>query len=484
MKIKKPLCEAVFNYEKEKVYPLHTPGHKGGRGMDKSLLAALGKRAAAIDVSLMSELDDLHCPEGCLREAQDLAAELYGSDRCFFAVNGTTGAIHAMLISSLKPGEKVLIPRNAHRSVAGALVIGGLEAVFLPPEYDTFFGIDTQITAEAVTNALSSDPNIKAVLITSPNYYGMAADLKAIAEIAHSRGTVLLVDEAHGAHLGFSAALPPSALQCGADACAQSTHKTLGALTQCSMLHVQGERIDLQRVAAAMSLLTTTSPNYLLMASLDAARAQLAEKGAEMAEAALAVAEKLREALRSIEGLKILDSRILARSEVAAFDGTKVTVNVAGLGITGIEAGNILRENGLAVELVDRNNVLFLLTYADDNQEINSIIYKISEIFQKIKAQNKPKLPPAANCELPVAQQVLPPRQAFYVEAEEVAFCEAVGRISSEQISFYPPGIPVIIPGELVTKEILNYCQRMLALGLPVSGPIDGTLTKIQVVKQ
>ena len=484
MKINKPLCEAVFNYEKEKVYPLHTPGHKGGRGMDKSLLAALGKRAAAIDVSLMSELDDLHCPEGCLREAQELAAELYGSDGCFFAVNGTTGAIHAMLISALKPGEKVLIPRNAHRAVAGALVIGGREAIFLPPEYDESFGINTQITAEAVAKALTSDPNIKAVLITSPNYYGMAADLKAIAEIAHSRGAVLLVDEAHGAHLGFSEALPPSALQCGADACAQSTHKTLGALTQCSMLQVQGERIDVQRVAAAMSLLTTTSPNYLLMASLDAARAQLAEKGAEMAEAALAVAERLRESLRSVEGLEILDSRVLARSEVAAFDGTKVTVNVAGLGITGIEAGNILRENGLAVELVDRNNVLFLLTYADDNEEINSIINKITDVFQKIKNQNKPILQPSANYELPVAQQVLPPRQAFYAEAEDVAFCEAVGRISIEQISFYPPGIPVIIPGEMVTKEILNYCQRMLALGLPVSGPRDATLAKIQVVKQ
>ncbi|MHC1718264.1 MAG: aminotransferase class I/II-fold pyridoxal phosphate-dependent enzyme [Acidaminococcaceae bacterium] len=484
MKIEKPLCEAVFNYEEAKVYPLHTPGHKGGRGMDKSLLGALGKRAAAIDVSLMSELDDLHCPEGCLREAQSLAAELYGSDQCFFAVNGTTGAIHAMLISALKPGEKVLLPRNAHRSVAGALVIGDIEAVFLAPEYDDFFGINTQVTPEAVEQALAADPAIKAVLITSPNYYGLAADLKAIAEITHRRGAVLLVDEAHGAHLGFSEVLPPSALQCGADACAQSTHKTLGALTQCSMLHVKGERIDLQRVAAAMSLLTTTSPNYLLMISLDAARAQLAEKGAEMAEAALAVAERLRESLRSVQGLEILDASILARSEVAAFDGTKVTVNVAGLGITGIEAGKILRENGLAVELVDRNNVLFLLTYADDNQEINSIIYKITEIFQKIKAQNKPTLPPSANCELPVAQQVLPPRQAFYAEAEDVAFCEAVGRISIEQISFYPPGIPVIIPGELVTKEILTYCQRMLALGLPVSGPQDGTLTKIQVVKQ
>ena len=484
MKINKPLCEAVFNYEKAKVYPLHTPGHKGGRGLEKSLLAALGKRAAAIDVSLMSELDDIHCPEGCLREAQELAAQVYDSDRCFFAVNGTTVAIHAMLMGALKPGEKVLVPRNAHRAVAGALVLGGLEAVFLPPEYDDFFGINTQITPEAVEQALAADSDIKAVLVTSPNYYGLAADLKAIAEIAHSRGAVLLVDEAHGAHLGFSEALPPSALQCGADACAQSTHKTLGALTQCSMLHVKGQRIDQKKIASAMSLLTTTSPNYLLMASLDAARAQLAAGGAEMAEAALVVAEKLRYSLHDIGGLEVIDGSILERSEVAGFDGTKVTVNIAGLGITGIEAGDILRENGLAVELVDRNNVLFLLTYADDNEEIESIINKITDIFYMIKKQNKPPLALSNNCRMPVAQQILSARQAFYADTEAIAFSEAVGRICTEQISFYPPGIPVIIPGELVSKEILTYCQSMLALGLPVSGPQDGSLRKIQVVKQ
>lgn len=484
MKINQPLCEAVFNYEKAKVYPLHTPGHKGGRGMEKSLLAALGKRAAAIDVSLMSELDDIHCPEGCLREAQELAAQVYGSDRCFFAVNGTTVAIHAMLMGALKPGEKVLVPRNAHRAVAGGLVIGDIEAVFLAPEYDDFFGINTQVRPEAVEQALAADPDIKAVLITSPNYYGLAADLQAIAEIAHSRGAVLLVDEAHGAHLGFSEALPPSALQCGADACAQSTHKTLGALTQCSMLHVKGQRIEQKKIAAAMSLLTTTSPNYLLMASLDAARAQLAARGTEMAEAALAVAEKLRHSLCDIEGLEVLDSSILERSEVAAFDGTKVTVNVAGLGITGIEAGEILRENGLAVELVDRNNVLFLLTYADDNEEIESIINKITDIFCMIKKQNKPAMGLSNNCQMPVAQQILSARQAFYADTEDVSLCEAVDRICAEQISFYPPGIPVIIPGELVSEEIISYCRSMLALGLPVSGPQDGSLTKIQVVKQ
>ena len=483
MEIKKPLCEALFNYEKEKVYPLHTPGHKGGRGMDGALLAAFGEKAAAMDVSLMSELDDLHRPEGCLREAQSLAAELYGSDRCFFAVNGTTEAIHAMLISALKPGERLLIPRNAHRAVAGGLVLGGLEAAFLPPEYDDNFGISTQIDPEAIKKALEADAAIKAVLVTSPNYYGLAADIKAIAEIAHSHNAVLLVDEAHGAHLGFSTMLPPSALQCGADACAQSTHKTLGALTQCSMLQVQGGRIDLRKASAAMSLLTSTSPNYLLLASLDAARAQLAAQGKEMAEAALTVAARLRQSLKEIEGLELLDERIMSRKEVAGFDGTKVTVKVSGLGITGVEAGAVLRENGLAVELVDRNNVLFLLTYADSNPEFASVIQKINEVFRKIQKKKLPPLPSSIKYDLPAAQQLLPVREAFYAEAEEVGFLEAIGRIAAEQVSFYPPGIPVILPGEKLSAEIISYCQRMLALGLPVSGPQDASLAKIQVVK-
>ena len=232
-----PLVEAMLKYKNEDVYPMHTPGHKGGRGMEALLHQEMGA-SVRMDVSLMSELDDIHEPESYIKEAQELAARTYGSDACFWCVNGTSQAIHAMLMTALNPGEKLLLPRNAHRSVAGGLILGGIEAVYLQPEYSEEFGLMLQVAPAAIEAALAADSSIKAVLLTSPNYYGVAADVQAIADICHTHGAVLLVDEAHGPHLGFSEALPPSALQGGADACAQSTHKILGAMTQCSMLQV------------------------------------------------------------------------------------------------------------------------------------------------------------------------------------------------------------------------------------------------------
>ncbi|MFR4383956.1 MAG: aminotransferase class I/II-fold pyridoxal phosphate-dependent enzyme [Phascolarctobacterium sp.] len=241
-----PLVEAMLKYKADNVYPLHTPGHKGGRGMERLLRQELGG-SVAMDVSLMSELDDIHEPETYIKEAQELAAQTYGSDACFFAVNGTSQAIHAMLLTALNPGDKLFLPRNAHRSVAGGLVLGGIDVVYMYPEYNADFALQTQVTPQAVEAALEADSSIKAVLLTSPNYYGIAADVAKIAAICHAHNAVLLVDEAHGPHLGFSELLPPSALQCGADACAQSTHKIVGAMTQCSMLQVQGKNLDLQR---------------------------------------------------------------------------------------------------------------------------------------------------------------------------------------------------------------------------------------------
>ena len=258
-KISMPLIEAMLQYKSEDVYPLHTPGHKGGRGMQRLLRQELGA-SVQMDVSLMSELDDIHEPETYIKAAQELAAQTYGSDACFWAVNGTSQAIHAMLLTALNPGENLLLPRNAHRSVAGGLVLGGIEAVYLQPEYQPEFGIQMQVTVQQIEAALAQDSKIKAVLLTSPNYYGVAADVRAIADCCHAHNAVLLVDEAHGPHLGFSELLPPSALQCGADACAQSTHKILGAMTQCSMLHVQGARLDLQRAAEVMSILRLQAP--------------------------------------------------------------------------------------------------------------------------------------------------------------------------------------------------------------------------------
>jgi len=477
-KISMPLIEAMLQYKSEDVYPLHTPGHKGGRGMQRLLRQELGA-SVQMDVSLMSELDDIHEPETYIKEAQELAAQTYGSDVCFWAVNGTSQAIHAMLLTALNPGEKLLLPRNAHRSVAGGLVLGGIEAVYLQPEYQPEFGIQMQVTVQQIEAVLAQDSKIKAVLLTSPNYYGVAADVRAIADCCHAHNAVLLVDEAHGPHLGFSELLPPSALQCGADACAQSTHKILGAMTQCSMLHVQGARLDLQRAADVMSLLTTTSPNYLLMASLDAARAQVQVYGKEMAAAAVQAAAKLRSLCASYSGLRVMETADCGGLQL---DSTKVTVNFAAWGYTGVEVGELSREARVAVELVDAYNVLFLVTYADVTTDYDEALARIAAVLNKMQAQKRAPLQLAAAAKVPQTQAVLPLRDVFYRAKKAVPLAQAAGKICGEQVSFYPPGIPVLLPGELVTEEIIAYCRAQKELGLPVSGPADSSLQTIRVI--
>ncbi|MBQ9763628.1 MAG: aminotransferase class I/II-fold pyridoxal phosphate-dependent enzyme [Phascolarctobacterium sp.] len=478
--MKMPLIEAMLKYKQENIYPFHTPGHKGGRGMEQSLRSELGE-SVLMDVSLMSELDDIHEPETYIKEAQALAAQTYGSDACFWAVNGTSQAIHAMLMTALRPGEKVLLPRNAHRSVAGGLILGGIEATFMQPDYCEEFGINFQVQPQEVEAALEKDKAIKAVLLTSPNYYGVAADVEAIAKICHARKVVLLVDEAHGPHLGFSDLLPKSALQCGADACAQSTHKILGAMTQCSMLHVQGQRLSVERAADVMSVLTTTSPNYLLMASLDAARAQVQACGKEMAEAAVLAANKLRAVINKYAGLKLLSE---ADCGGLRLDVTKVTVNFAEWGYTGIEAGDLFRKAGIAVELVDAQNVLFLVTYADVTEDYDEALRKIDAVLAQMEQHKRSKQEAVTAQDVPVTTMALPLREVFYGNKEAIALEESAGKICGEQVSFYPPGIPVLLPGEVITEEIIAYCQMMKGLGLPVSGPADGSLKTIRVVKK
>lgn len=494
--IKGPLVEAMWSYNKDRVYPFHTPGHKGGRGLEARYKSILSKTSQEMDVGLMGELDSIHAPKMYIKQAQDNASKLYGADRSFFAVNGTSEAIHAMIMSAVKPGEKILLPRNSHRSVAGAVILAGAKCEFINPCYNKKYGFNTQITPLQIKEALDKDSSIKAVLITTPNYYGLSANLREIIEIVHAKNALVLVDEAHGPHLGFSKEMPESALSLGADLVSQSTHKILGAMTQCSILHARGKNVDIDRVAATMSLLTSTSPNYLLMGSIDAACTQFANSGTEMMVDALVAAEKLRAVLRSIPSLCVLEAEEALKLEgVGAFDPTKVTVKVAGLGLTGVEVGDALRRARIAVELVDKNNVLFLVTYADNNPDYESALFRIKTVFERLEKEGK-KNREAINEEknkvakinienfaLPNATQILDMREAFYSDVEVISFKEAEGRICAEQISFYPPGIPVILPGEQFSKDVLEYCLKMLSLNLTVNGPQDISLKTIRVVK-
>lgn len=452
MKHSLPFLSGLKIYFEQKVYPFHTPGHKGGRGILPEF-AELLENALPIDVSLMNELDDLHEPKGILQKAQLEAAQLYGADESFFCVNGTTGAIHAMILGSIQPGDKILVPRNAHCSVAGALVLSGAEPIYVWPDFDEKFSIAGQVTPQSIEQQFELHQDIKAVLVTSPNYYGLAADLEAIARLVHRHGAVLLVDEAHGPHLGFCESLPISALQTGADACAQSTHKIVGAMTQCSVLHVKKGRIDLDKIRQVCSLLATTSPNQLLLASLDAAFAQLAASGKAMAEKALALALHMRAGLAQLENIKVLqyDSKY--------FDSTKVTVNVTGLGLTGYQAADLLREQGLAVELADKANILFLVTYADNVDAIDKAVQAVGSL-PKMQHFASVVLP-----RLPKTEMVLSPREAFFSPQTKKLLAEATGCVSAEEIKFYPPGVPLVLPGEKITAEILAYFRAYASEG-------------------
>lgn len=479
-----PLFEAMRKYADSGVVGYHTPGHKQGKGMHADFYEAVTPRGLAMEVSLMDELDDLHEPHGCIQAAQQLAAELYGADASFFFVNGTTGAIHAMVLGAVGPGESVILPRNAHRSVLGALMLSGARPVFIQPEIDEAAGIAMGVTPKAVLQAIQKHPDAKAVLLVSPTYYGVVSDLEAIAEIVHAYSMLLLVDEAHGAHLAFHPDLPISALEAGADIIAQSTHKLLGAMTQASMLHCKGPRLDRERLRTMASLVQSTSPNYLLLASLDLARMQMAAEGRALLTRTLEFAAWTRREVNKIAGLYCFGTEKVGCAGCFGLDVTKLTVNVTGLGITGTEAEQHLRSRyKVQAELSDLYNVLFLLTIGDGKKEAVYLIEALRNLAaDMMKKKTKRKELLQFSCpRLP--KQVLLPREALFAEKEIVPFRQAQGRISAETITFYPPGIPLLGPGEKIETEMITACLSMQKAGLKVVGPDDASLNWIKVVK-
>ena len=476
-----PIPEAMRDYAGDGALAFHTPGHKQGKGAHRLLRELITPQGLREEVSLMEELDDLHEPTMCIKEAQDLAAELYGADATYFMINGTTGAIHTMLLAALQPGDVVLVPRNAHRSMLGGLILAGAVPVFIQPEIDTVLGLAMGLTPAAVRTAIAAHPEARALALVYPTYYGVASDLTSIAQLVHAADMLLLVDEAHGPHLRFSSRLPKQALDCGADLVAQSTHKIIGSLTQTSMLHVRAGRVDLERVRSAASLLQSTSPNYLLLASLDIARLQMAESGQQLVGRAVELAEKLRTAINQIDGLTCFGNEHLQTPGAYALDVTKLTVQVRALGLTGAEAEHILRHTyKIQCELADAYNVLFIVSMADTEQETDRLLAALQALAQKHRRAGRQ--PEAAALPAVPAMRVAP-RTAFFAATELVDFAQAVGCVAAEQIMFYPPGIPLLCPGEELTTEILTYIRDMQRIGLKVVGPEDASLEHIRVIK-
>ena len=480
-----PIAQAMCRYAEDCALAFHTPGHKQGLGAHPMLRELITAKGLREEVSLMEELDNLQAPSHCIRDAQNLAAELYGADATWFMINGTTGAIQTMLLATLSPGDKILVPRNAHRSMMGGILLAGAYPVFMQPEIDTEYGIPMGLSIESVRKAIETNPDAKALALVSPTYYGVASDTSKIAELVHSKGMLLLVDEAHGAHLRFSSKLPLSAIDAGADLSAQSTHKLLGSLTQTSMLLGKKGNVDFNRVQAVSSLLQSTSPNYLLLASLDIARLQMAEEGSLRLERAIGIAQKLREEIRRIPGLDCLGAECVGTNGIAGFDPTKLTVSVKGLGITGMEAESLLRHRfKLQCELSDPYNILFIISMADTEYEGERLLEGLKKLVLHCesngKLDRKAPLPPL---ELPAIPKLrLTPREAFWSKTERVAIEASAGRICAEQLVFYPPGVPILCPGEEISSEILEYALYRKNMGFKVTGVEDASLETIKVV--
>ena len=480
--LRAPIAEAMKAYAADGARAYHTPGHKQGLGAHPLLKALVTEEGLREEVSLMEELDDLHEPTMCIKEAQEMAAALYGADQAFFMINGTTGAIHTMLMGALAPGDTVLVPRNAHRSVIGGIILAGARPVFLQPEIDERLGIAMGLTEEMVARAIALHPEAKALVCVYPTYYGVTYGLEAIAKLVHAHGMLLLVDEAHGPHLRFSDDLPPQAIDCGADMAAQSTHKILGAMTQASMLLTSGPRVSRERVREAASLLQSTSPNQLLLASLDIARLQMAEDGRETVGNAVRLAEKLRCAINEIDGLWSFGPEYTDYPGATGLDTTKITVQVTDLGLSGVEAESILRhEYKVQCELSDARNLLFILSYADGEEQADYLLEALQGLARDHRRATVAASAVAAG--LPaVPAQGMTPREAFFAPKGSVPFGEAEGRIAAEQVMFYPPGIPILCPGDIIDAASLHYIRAMQSLGLKVVGPRDASLTELQVV--
>ncbi|WP_253202880.1 aminotransferase class I/II-fold pyridoxal phosphate-dependent enzyme [Priestia aryabhattai] len=479
-----PLFTGLVNHAKKNPTQFHIPGHKKGNGMDPEFRSFIGDDALSIDLINIGPLDDLHQPKGIIKQAQDLAAEAFGADHTFFSVQGTSGAIMAMVMATCGPGDKIIVPRNVHKSVMSAIVFSGATPIFIHPEIDENLGISHGITSDSVEKALKQHPESKAVLVINPTYFGISGDLRKIVEIAHSYQVPVLVDEAHGVHIHFHDDLPLSAMQAGADMAATSVHKLGGSMTQSSILNIREGLISPKRVQSILSMLTTTSTSYLLLASLDVARKRLATEGKELAEHAISLAEKARKEINTIEHIRCIGREILGTKATYDLDPTKLIISVSDLGITGYDVEKWMREaHNIEVEMSDLYNILCIITPGDTEEDLSRLVTALRELSAKFHNLSETTAKPAILLpDIPVL--ALTPRDAFYAETEVVPFHESAGRIIAEFVMVYPPGIPIFIPGEIITEENLTYIETNLEAGLPVQGPEDFELKTFRVIKE
>lgn len=476
---KAPVLEAMTRHLQNRVVPFDVPGHKGGRG-NSELTDFLGKSCLKADVNSMKPLDNLCHPVSVIREAQELAAQAFGAEHAFFIVNGTTGSVQTMIMTACKAGDKIIMPRNVHRSAINALVVNGAVPVYVNPGTNKKLGIPLGMSAENVKKAIAENPDAKAVLINNPTYYGVCSDLREIVKIAHENNMLALVDEAHGTHFYFGEDMPVSGMAAGADMAAVSMHKTGGSLTQSSIL-LCGPNINSDYVRQVINLTQTTSGSYLLISSLDIARKNLALNGKSIFKKTVQFAEYARNEINKLGGYYAFGNELCDNDAFYDFDKTKLSVHTRDIGLAGIEVYDILRDDyGIQIEFGDIGNILAIISAGDRALEIERLISSLSEI-KRLYSKDKTGM---FDHEYINPEVITAPQKAFYSNKKSVPINQSSGMVCGEFVMCYPPGIPILAPGEKITDEIINYINYAKEKGCFMTGTQDMKIENINVVEE
>lgn len=475
-----PLLNSLKSYSLRNLSCFDVPGHVKDQGVD-ILNYYFGNHIMSMDINSSPTMDNVSNPSGIIKQSQELLAKAYNCDQAFFITNGTTQAIHAMILSVIGPNEKILLPRNIHKSVINALILSGGCPVFVQPEFDEELGISLNLNFKKVEEEINNHKDIKALFLLNPTYYGACSDLKKIINICKQKNIIVLVDEAHGAHFPFNKELPASAMSLGADMSAVSIHKTGGALTQASALLLNKKNVDIGKVRRSINMLQSTSASYLLMSSIDGARYNLEKNGENQLSNAISFSRYAKHKLNKIKGIKVISTELTKSHGCRYIDETKLCINTKGINLTGFEVYDLLySEFDVQVELGDLYNILALVSIGTTKYDIDKLINAIdtiSKVYKKNKSINVIKL-----------KEIMPsiainPRDAFYKEKEAVKLELSLNRISGESIMAYPPGIPIIAPGEIITKDIIDYIKMLKYKKAHLTDMNDKSLETILVIK-
>ncbi|EWM10333.1 aminotransferase class I/II-fold pyridoxal phosphate-dependent enzyme [Kutzneria sp. 744] len=477
-----PVLDALVEFHEQGITPFNPPGHKQGRGADQRVVDVVGEGVFRSDVLGPNGLDDRLLRHGVLQEAQELMADAVGAEHTFFSTCGSSLSVKKMLAVA-GPHEKLIVARHAHKSVISGLIISGVSPVWVHPHWDGERHLSHPPGPDEVRAAFEAEPEVKGMLLVTPTDYGTCGDIAAIAEVCHEFDKPLIVDEAWGAHLPFHPALPPWAMNAGADLCVTSVHKMGAAVEQSSVFHLQGNRVDPALLKAREDLLGTTGASSLVYATLDGWRRQMVEDGEKLLSTALSLAHGVRREIDELPGLRVMGEREFI-GPADSFDPLKVVVDLSELGISGYQAADWLRaRRQVTVGLSDHRRIVAIITIGDDERTAATLVAALDDLT---KAAERMKAPPVLHLPDPrdlELSTVMLPRDAFFGETEQVGVDEAVGRVAAEMISPYPPGSPALVPGEVITKDVLDYLRSGLAAGMQLPDPADSDLESIRVVR-